>query len=200
VISEHIEFATNSLCARKYLFGVSLFLVKLPSNFRRAHARVKTVRAKASVRLTLTIHQISNVREQIGKVRFRWFPPRQSLAPVDAFDTAAQLMQSFTYRRAIPAHLLLCPVRHTFENILYRSCHEQTPSVPFKRFGRLLKQILDCTNLCIRHAYNTSWAMLQSNFSALSVCWKSLALSTSRVSCPLTYVEYQLHANTLAKR
>jgi len=126
--------------------------VKLPSYLRRAHARVKPVRAKASVRLTLTIHQISNVVKQIGKVRFRWFPPREAFTPVGAFDTAAQLMPSFTHRRTIPTQFLLCPVRHTFEYILYRSCHEQTPGVPFKRFGRLLKQSLDCTNLCIRHS------------------------------------------------
>jgi hypothetical protein len=42
-----------------------------------------------------------------------------------------KLMQSFTYRRTIPAQFLLSPVWHTFENILYRSCHEQTPGVPF---------------------------------------------------------------------
>jgi hypothetical protein len=139
VISEHIEFAANRLFARKYLLRISLLLVKLPSYFRRAHARVKSVRPKASVRLTLTIHQISYVREQIGKVRFRWFPPRDTLTPVDAFDTAAQLMQSLNYRRAIPAQFLRCPVRNAFEYILYRSGHEQTPGVPFKRFGRLLE-------------------------------------------------------------
>jgi hypothetical protein len=124
VISEHIEFAANRLFARKYLLGISLFFVKLSSYFRRAHARVKPVRPKASVRLTLTIHQISNVAQQIGKVRFRWFATRYTLPSVDAFDSAAQLMQSFTYRRTIPAQFLLCPVRHTFENIPYCSCHE----------------------------------------------------------------------------
>lgn len=142
MISEHVELAAECLLARKLFGPVALFLLKLPSHFGHTHAGIKPVAAKPSVRLTLTVDQVSNVHEQIWQVELRRLASRRTASPVSALDAAFKLVQTLAYRLTIPAQFLLGAVRHSVEHLIDRPRHEQPPGVPSQRATRFLKESL----------------------------------------------------------
>ena len=97
--------------------------------------------------MTLAIEQLSNVRQQVGQMRFRGFASSQSFASVNAFDTACEFMQSLADGQAIPAQLLLGAIRYPVKDIPDRSSHEQPFCMTLERACRRLQQILEHTDL-----------------------------------------------------
>ena len=123
--AELIELAADRLFARKLNILVALLLLQLPSHLGRAHPRVKSVRAKASVGLALAIDQISNIGQQGWQVRLHRFSAGGSSATINAFDAAFQLMQSFVYCLTIPPKFLSSAIRHPIEHLYDCSSNKQ---------------------------------------------------------------------------
>jgi hypothetical protein len=137
-----MHLAADGFFARQFLVRVSLLGDQLPTNRRCCQSRVQPLRLKRGIRLTLAIHNATNVDEQLGQMFFAL-----SASPcgkrIETPDAASQFMRSFADRASIPAQLAFGAALTLIPEQPNRASHEQPPFTTFHLSHRRLQILLD---------------------------------------------------------
>lgn len=142
MIAQIVHLAANRFHAGQLRVAVTFLGDQLAPHRWRCQPRVQPLGLKRGIRLTLGVHEGSNVGEQMRQVFLAPFASACGEG-IHAGDASSQFVHAFTNRASVPTQLAFGRTLPLDTQQPNRACHEQTALAPFQLLGRGAQVFLD---------------------------------------------------------
>lgn len=134
MIAQIMHLAANRFDAGQLRVAMTFLGDQLAPHRCRRQPRVQPLGLKRGIRLTLAVHEGSNVAEQTRQVLLAPFASARGEG-IHAGDAGSQFVHAFTNRASVPTQLAFGQTLPLDTQQPYRACHEQTALAPFQLLG-----------------------------------------------------------------